>query len=138
MFARNELEIEAADENLAAVQAFVERQLAAAGCASGTLMQIAVAVEEIFINIAHYAYAPNRGMASIRVELTDAPASVSIIFTDHGVPYDPLAREDPDVTLPVGERQIGGLGIFLTKQLMDGVSYAYRDGKNILTLKKNL
>ena len=57
---------------------------------------------------------------------------------DHGVPYDPLARTDPDVTLPAAERDIGGLGVFMTKKLMDDVAYEYRDGQNILTLKKNL
>ena len=90
MFARNELEIEAADENLAAVQAFVERQLAAAGCASGTLMQIAVAVEEIFVNIASYAYAPGTGSAVVRVELPEEGGAVTISFADRGKPYDPL------------------------------------------------
>ena len=78
--------------------------------------------------------------AFIRVEpvTTSAPVSVTITFVDHGVPYDPLAREDPDVTLSADEREIGGLGIFMTKQIMDDVAYEYKDGKNILTLKKNL
>ena len=137
-FARNELEIEAEEENLQDVQSFVEEHLTAAGCSPKALMQISVAVEEIFINIAHYAYAPDKGSATVRVEVSGDPVSVAITFVDHGVPYDPLTKEDPDVTLPAGEREIGGLGIFMTKKLMDDVKYAYKDGQNILTLKKNM
>ncbi len=138
MFARNELEIEAAEENLAAVQSFVEERLEAADCPSATRMQIGVAVEEIFVNIARYAYSPDTGSVTVRLELTEDPAAAAITFTDRGVPYDPLAKADPDVTLPAEERQIGGLGIFLTKELMDDMRYEYRDGQNILTLKKTL
>ena len=134
----NELELEAADENLALVQAFVEERLETVGCPMKAQMQIGVAVEEIFVNIAHYAYAPGKGSAAVRVEVSEDPVTVTITFMDHGVPYDPLARTDPDVTLPTEKREIGGLGVFLTKQLMDDVTYEYRDGQNILTLKKNL
>ena len=137
-FTANELEIEADEANLPAVQAFVEEHLEAAACSPKAQMQIGVAVEEIFINIAHYAYAPGKGSATVRVEVSGDPVSVTITFVDHGVPYDPLAREDPDVTLAARERAIGGLGIFLTKQLMDDVTYEYRDGQNILTLKKSM
>ena len=133
-----ELEVEAADEKLADVQDFVEEQLSAAGFSLKAQMQISVAVEEIFINIAHYAYAPGTGRVTVRVEKSGDPAAVSINFMDRGIPYDPLAMPDPDVTLPAGERPVGGLGIFLTKKLMDDVSYEYRDGKNILTLTKRL
>ena len=136
--AGEELEIEADVENLPRVAAFVESCLEAADCAVKARMQIGLAVEEIFVNIAHYAYTPGTGSAIVRVELSDDPAAVTITFADRGVPYDPLARTDPDVALPAGEREIGGLGIFLTKKLMDDVSYEYRDGENILTLKKNL
>ena len=99
---------------------------------------IGVAVEEIFVNIASYAYAPEKGSATVRVEVSEEPVSVTITFVDHGTPYDPLSKDDPDVTLPADAREIGGLGIFMTKQLMDDVAYEYQDGKNILTLKKNL
>ena len=138
VFERNELTVEATDENLTAVQAFVEERLEAAGCPMKLLMQIGVAVEEIFVNIAHYAYAPSVGTATVRFEVSDDPVTVAITFVDHGVPYDPLAKEDPDVSLSAEERGIGGLGIFMTKRLMDEVNYEYRDGKNILTLKKGL
>ena len=116
----------------------MERLLEEADCPVKAQMQIGVAVEEIFINIANYAYAPDKGKATVCVEVSEEPVTVTITFVDHGVPYDPLAKADPDVTLPAVEREIGGLGIFMTKNLMDDVTYEYRDGKNILTLKKNL
>lgn len=116
----------------------VEERLEAADCPVKALMQINVAVEEIFINIASYAYVQETGKAKVRVEVSEAPVSVTITFVDHGIPYDPVAREDPDVTLPASERDVGGLGIFMTKQIMDDVAYEYRDGQNILTLKKML
>ena len=101
-------------------------------------MQIGVAVEEIFVNIAHYAYAPEKGMATVRVEISEDPVTVTSTFLDHGVPFDPRAKTDPDRSLGAEARQIGGLGIFLTRQFMDDVAYAYKNGQNILTLKKKL
>ncbi len=138
MFSRNELEVEAVEENLEQVQAFVDEQLEAADCSPKSQMQIGLAVEEIFVNIARYAYAPEKGRATVRVEVSDAPVVVTITFMDHGQPYDPLAKEDPDVTLSASERAIGGLGIFIAKKTMDNVLYEYKDGQNILKLKKNL
>ena len=138
LFNPHELEVEAAAENLAMVQTFVEERLAMADCPPKALMQIGVAVEEIFINIASYAYVPQKGKAIVRVEVSEDPVAVTITFVDHGVPYDPLAKKDPDVGLTAAEREVGGLGIFMTKKIMDDVAYAYEDGKNILTLKKNL
>ena len=135
---QNELVIEATDENLSTVQSFVEERLAAAGCSPRAQKQVRVAVEEIFINIAHYAYAPDTGRAAVRVTLSGDPASATISFADRGVPYNPLAKPDPKVDLPARERPIGGLGIYMTKKLMDDVSYEYVDGQNILTMKKNI
>ena len=133
-----ELTLQAALPNLAGVTDFIDRHLDAAGCPAKTRMQISLAAEEIFVNIANYAYAPEKGRAVVRVEASDDPVTVTITFIDQGVPYDPLKREEPDVTLSAEERKIGGLGIFLTKKTMDNVSYEYRDGKNILTLKKKI
>ncbi len=137
-FSPDELEIEAATENLKEVQDFVGERLEAADCPPKTLMQIGIAVEEIFVNIASYAYAPEKGNAVVRVEVSREPVAVTITFIDHGVPYDPLSRTDPDTSLPAEERGIGGLGIFMTKKLMDDIAYEYKDGKNILTMKKSL
>ena len=138
LFSRNELEIDADRENLPRVLSFVEEHLDDAGCQKKVKMQISIAVEEIFVNIANYAYAPEIGKASVRVEFSDDPITVAITFMDHGKPFDPTKKADPDTTLSAEERDIGGLGIFMTKKMMDDVSYEYRDGKNILTIQKNI
>ncbi|MBO6194093.1 MAG: ATP-binding protein [Clostridiales bacterium] len=134
----NELTIEALAENLAIVTEFVDVRLEQVNCPMKAQMQIDVALEEIFINIANYAYQPGKGPATVRVDVADDPLTVTITFVDHGIPYDPLAKDDPDVTLPADQREIGGLGIFMTKKLMDDVVYEYKDGSNILRLVKKL
>ena len=131
-----ELELEALTDNLPQVISFVDEQLEAADCPMKIQMQIDIAVEEIFVNIAHYAYNPEVGTAKVRVEVLGEPPAVDITFIDNVIPYDPLAKADPDVTLSAEERQIGGLGIFMVKKSMDDVKYEYLDGHNILTLKK--
>ncbi len=138
LFNANELELDAVPENLQELQSFVEEHLEAADCPPRAEMQISVAVEEIFVNIASYAYAPLSGKAKVCVQMSDNPSSVSITFIDHGVPYNPLAKIDPDVHAEASDRPIGGLGIYMTKKMMDDVTYEYKDGQNILTLKKNL
>ena len=134
----DELDIEATNENLYTVLEFVDKHLEAAGCSPKAQMQIDIAVEEIFVNIASYAYHPGKGNATVRVEVLEDPIRAIITFVDKGIPYDPLAKEDPDITLPAEERGTGGLGIFMTKEMMDDVTYEYKDGQNILTLHKNL
>ena len=132
------LDIEASADNLEKVISFVNSRLASFNCAADAKMRLDIAVEEIFINIANYAYHPGKGTATVRVETSNDPATVTITFIDRGVPYDPLKRDDPDVTLPANERAIGGLGIFMTKKIMDDMSYEYKDGQNILRMKKAL
>ncbi len=131
-----ELIIDAATENLDEVMSFITEQLEAVDCPMKTQMQIEVAVEELFVNIAHYAYAPDTGTAKIRTEITADTAEIT--FIDSGVQYDPLAKPDPDVTLSAAERQIGGLGIYMVKKSMDDVRYEYKDGQNILTITKGI
>ena len=133
-----ELTVEATTENLSQVTAFIDELLEQADCPVKTRMQIELAAEEIFVNIAHYAYAPEKGDATVRVELTEEPRSARITFIDRGKPYDPLAAADPDVSVPAADRRIGGLGVFLVKKTMDDVRYAYRDAQNILTVQKTL
>ena len=135
---KSELVIEASVDRLGEVQTFIDERLENVGCPSRTQMQIGVAVEEIFVNIALYAYAPGTGEAVVELETSDDPAAVTIVFKDRGTPYDPLARRDPDITSSAEEGEIGGLGVFMTKKLMDEVIYEYRDGQNVLTLKKRL
>ncbi len=131
-----EFKIEAITENLHAVLEFIDRELKLVGCPMKIQMQIEIAAEEIFVNIAGYAYTGKSGLAVVRVELHPEQPSIDITFIDHGVPYNPLAKADPDITLSAEDRQIGGLGIFMVKKSMDEVKYNHLDGCNILTIKK--
>ncbi len=133
-----ELTLPALVENLPRVLEFVDGNLEGLGLSPADRMQMDVAVEEIFVNIASYAYNPEEGPATVRFETTKSPATVIIRFMDRGVPYDPLAKPDPDLDQPLQKRRRGGLGIYMVKQYMDGIEYEYRDGQNILTLKKTL
>ena len=133
-----ELTIEAKTSNIEAVTDFVNEQLEALDCPMKAQMQIDIAIDELFSNIAHYAYNPEIGQATVRVEVIEDPLAVTITFIDNGVPYDPLATADPDTTLSAEEREIGGLGIYMVKKSMDDITYEYRDGQNILAIKKNL
>lgn len=132
-----EMKTPAKQEHLDEVLSFLEENLEEMGCPMKASMKIQVAVEELFVNIANYAY-PDRtdGQASISLEKIEEPASVRITLTDSGIPYDPLAKPDPNVTLSAEERQIGGLGIFMVKKSMDEVYYEYKNGQNCLTLEK--
>lgn len=133
-----ELTIDATVENIEKVTAFVDEQLEVLGCPSKAQMQINIAIDELFGNIAHYAYNPEVGPATVRVDVLQEPLSVVVTFIDNGVAYDPLAKEDPDVALSAEERQIGGLGIYMVKKSMDEISYEYKEGQNILRIKKQL
>ncbi len=131
-----ELTLTASLENLERVQAFVAEQMEEAGCPAKARMQIEIAVEEIYVNIAHYAYRPGVGEATVRCEAGGNPPHVVLQFLDEGVPFNPLEKEDADITLSAEEREIGGLGILMVKKSMDLVEYQYEGGKNILTVKK--
>ena len=133
-----ELTIAATVESIETVTDFVNEQLEAYDCPMKVVMQIDIAIDELFSNIAHYAYNPETGEATVRVEVVEDPLSVIITFIDNGVPYDPLKQEDPDTTLSIEDRQIGGLGIYMVKKTMDDITYEYKDGKNILAIKKHL
>jgi len=133
------LKLIAKEENLDTVNEFVNRQLAQSSCSTDTRVKIDIAVEELFINIASYAYAPQEhGEVLIKMSFTDTPPAVTISFSDRGAPYNPLSHPDPDVTLPLEKRQIGGMGLYLVKSLMDDVQYRYYDEQNEITIKKIL
>lgn len=125
-------------EQLEKVREFVAEELERRGCHGKSRFQIEVAVEEIFVNIAHYAYSPEVGEATIRCEVTESPLQVIIQFLDHGKPFTPLEREDADTSGDALLGREGGLGILMVKKSMDRVHYAYEDGKNILTIQKRL
>ena len=131
-----ELTIAATVENIETVTEFVNEQLEALDCPIKAQMQIDIAIDELFGNIAHYAYNPGTGDATVRVVVVREPLSVLITFIDRGVPYNPLSNADPDTGLSLEERGVGGLGIYIVKKSMDEITYSYQDGKNILTIRK--
>ncbi len=133
-----ELTLEATLDNIPEVTAFVDGLLEEQDCPMKAQIQIDVAIDEIFSNIARYAYKGGKGNATVRVEMEKNPAAVRITFADNGTPYNPLEQDDPDITLSADDRPIGGLGIFVVKKTMDDLHYAYRDGKNILCIRKKI
>lgn len=130
--------VSAQDVDPTPVIEFVEEQLEQFDCPSKALYQIEVAIEEIFVNIVSYAQLADDEGVEIRCEVLDNPLRVVVQFLDDGVPFDPLAKEDPDMTPEVIAEREGGLGIFMVKQMMDSVSYAYEGGKNTLTILKHI
>ena len=129
--------LHATDENMQAVNDFIHSQLPSC-CSPKAMNELDLAVEEIYINIAHYSYAPECGKVEIQCDIAGTPPVLTLVFKDCGKPFDPLAKKDPDLTLSAEERPIGGLGIFLTKKFMDSVEYEYSDNHNVLTIKKSL
>lgn len=134
----NEITVTATIENINTVTEFVDRQLEELDCPIKTQTQIDIAIDELFSNIVHYAYSPNVGEATVRVDVGENPSSVIITFIDAGKPYNPLQKTDPDITLGINDREIGGLGIFLVKKSMDEMTYEYTNGQNILRIRKNI
>lgn len=133
-----ELTVDAVLGSIPVVTEFVDEQLEQFGCPMKAQVQIDIAIDELFSNIVHYAYHPEVGPATVRVEVVDEPLSVIITFIDQGVPYDPLSKADPDITLSAEEREIGGLGIYIVKKNMNEITYEYKDGRNILKIRKEL
>ena len=127
-----ELRVKATDESIETVNDFIHSILPSA-CDEMILNQIDLAVEEIFVNIAHYS-----GAAEAIINCSFENDKLEITFSDSGVPFNPLAKPDPDLTLNAEEREIGGLGIYLTKKFMDTVSYEYKDGMNCLRIIKSV
>lgn len=126
----------ATDDSLASAIAFVEEELEKLECSFKSVMQITVCVEEMFVNVAHYAYNGTEGTVTIQIDNENRLLSISLI--DSGVPFNPLAKDDPDITLSAEERDIGGLGIFMVKKSMDEVLYERSNDTNIFTMKKQI
>ena len=125
-------------DNLEKALGFVDGELEQMECPMKKQMQVDLAVEEAFVNVANYAYGSGTGPVTLTVSADGENGTFTLALSDSGVPFNPLEREDPDTTLSAEERSIGGLGIFMVKKNMDEVSYAYENGQNILTMKKNL
>ena len=133
---KKSLTLDATNDNLHEVMTFVDSFLEENGCAMKAQTQIDLSLEEMFVNIANYAYGDEVGEATIALALDGR--EVTITLTDSGTPYNPLEKADPDITLSAEERQIGGLGIYLVKKNMDFVAYDYTDGQNVFTMKKSI
>ena len=133
-----ELTVDAAVENIEVVTKFINKELEKLNCPVKAQTQIAIAIDELFGNIARYAYSPEIGKATVRFSIEEDPLAVTITFIDNGVPFDPLQRAEPDTHASLQDRPIGGLGIFLVKKTMNMVEYSYENGQNILTIKKQL
>lgn len=133
-----EITVPATIENVEKVTNFVNTELDKLGCPSKAKAEIDIAIDELFSNIANYAYNPEIGKATVKFEIENNPQAVIITFMDNGKPFDPLLREDPNINLAIEDRDIGGLGIFMVKKTMDSVEYEYKDNHNILKIKKQL
>lgn len=131
-----EITLEATVENIGVATDFVEEFLDGIACPLKAKMQLNIAIDELFGNIAHYAYQGRSGKAIVQVEVLENPRAVCITFIDSGVPYNPLEKADPDITLSAEDRSIGGLGIFMVKKNMDDMQYSYCEGRNRLKIIK--
>ena len=125
-------------EALSDVLGFVDQTLESFACPMKVQTAVCVAIEEIFVNVAHYAYGEGEGEMTLGIGFDEESRTITFRMTDKGTPFDPLKKPDPDITLSAEEREIGGLGIFITKKTMDTVTYAYENGENILTMIKKI
>lgn len=132
----DKITVEAVVENLQTVIDFATTHLEERGCSMKTITQTELVIEEVFVNISNYAYHPKIGAATFVIEFEENPSALLMTFIDGGKPYNPLEKDDPDTSLALDERDVGGLGIYLVKKNVDEISYEHTDGKNILHMKK--
>ena len=125
-------------ESLSDVLGFVDQMLDSFECPMKIQMAVCVAIEEVFVNVAHYAYGEGQGDMRLGIGFDEESRTVTFHMTDKGVPFDPLQKPDPDITLSAEDREVGGLGIFIAKKTMDSIRYAYENGENVLTMTKKL
>jgi len=118
------------------VSAWVEEELGKINCPLQRLLQISMCLEEAFINIAHYAY--GEGTGKVVLEFGYRDGVVTLCLRDKGIPFNPLEKEKPVLDATVEDREVGGLGIYLVKTMMDSVNYAWVNGENVLTFSKKL
>ena len=133
-----EITLPAIAESIPKVTEWIDAALEELGCSMKAQMQLDVAIDELFGNIAAYAYGQGQGDATVRLDFNETDRTVSITFLDSGMPFDPLAKDDPNVNVPAAERAIGGLGIYLVKKTMDSMEYRFENGMNILTIHKRI
>lgn len=134
----NCLEITAQRQNFTEIKPWLEKALDEINCQGKPRKQLLIAVDEIFTNIASYAYDTPDGTAQIKINYNETETTVELKFVDSGIPYNPLTQDDPDIKQRIEERTVGGLGIFMVKKMMDSIEYHREDNKNILILKKKI
>ena len=134
----SEITVKATLEQMGDVMAFVDGALEEMGCSMRAQMQIDVAMDELFSNIAHYAYPAGGGEATVAIAFDEGTRQAVITLTDRGIPFNPLECGDPDITAAAGERKAGGLGIFLVRKTMDALEYRREGDRNILTVRKGI
>ena len=134
----SQITLDATEQSLNSVVDFVDMVLDHIECPTRARRQIHVVADEIFSNIARYAYGHDTGDATVRMGFESPNHMLVLTFEDHGKPFDPCRSDDPDTALTIEDRPVGGLGIFMVKQMMDVVEYCRRNGCNVLTLKKQL
>ena len=125
-------------EALSDVLGFVEQMLDSFECPIKIQLALCVAIEEVFVSVAHYAYGEGEGNMSLGIGFDEESRAITFRMTDKGIPFDPLKKPDPDISLSADEREIGGLGIFITKKTMDSLTYTYENNENILTMNKKI
>ena len=125
-------------EALSDVLGYVDEMLQSYECPMKIQMAVCVAIEEVFVNVAHYACGGGEGDLVLSIGFDEESRNITFRMSDKGVPFAPLKKPDPDITLSAEDREIGGLGIFITKKTMDSVTYAYENGENILTMIKKI
>ena len=133
-----EITVKSTVDSIETVTEFVEELLAPIDCPMKPKMLVSIAIDELLSNIVRYAYAPEVGDIVISTDISEDPLCITITFTDTGIAYNPLEHESPDTSLSVENREIGGLGIFITKNIIDEITYSHENNKNILTVKKYL
>ena len=131
LYIKNEL------EQLTRLYAFLEQQAGVYKLEELQSMQIKLALEEAVTNVILYAY-PDKKDQDIRIDMSYEDKRLTIVITDTGLDFNPLEQQEPDLTLSLEERPVGGLGIYLVKQLMTEVTYKRSAGKNILTMTKDI
>lgn len=132
--------VQATKDGMAEMMKCLTALLETRHCSGKDRMEFEIAMEELLVNVVHYAYGDGQGDMTAEYEMVEKDrrnVSFKIVVTDEGIPYNPLNREDPDITLSAEERSIGGLGIFMARKFLDSLEYAYEDGKNCLTVTKN-
>ncbi len=133
-----ELRLKATEHNIETATEFINRELNSEGCSDDARALIDIAIDDLFCNIARYAYGQDEGAVLVRFEFDEKGKAASVTLIDEGIPFDPLQKEDPDITLSAEERKIGGLGIYMVKHIMDAVEYKYEDGRNIIRITKKI